>query len=325
MKNRKALIIGIDKYKKHKLTACVNDAISMANLLKDNYDGSKNFDVSLLLDKEATRSGIRRGIRQLFKNDDDIALLYFSGHGVDDDNDGFIVSYDFKVDDWGISMPEILKFVNNSKCKNKIVIFDCCYSGSAGQSGVVGDGSVLSDGTIIFTASRKNETSVIRGNDSNSLFTKLFIQALQGAASDMFGNTSPSSIYSFLDQALGTWEQRPIFKSNVETFISLRSNKPRISIKDVKQLPVLFKDSLSFKLDPSFEPTNFPSSKDRHCEPFKSEEHCLTFATLLSFYKNGLIEPVGEKSMYEAAMQSKSCNLTELGKYYRSLVVAGKI
>ena len=126
--SRKALVIGIDKYTNHPLKACVNDAKCTADLLENNADGTHNFDVKLLLDDEATRANIRKQIRTLFKNDDEIALLYFSGHGIDDENDGFIVSYDYAVDDYGISMPEIVKFVNKSKCKNKIVIFDCCYS-----------------------------------------------------------------------------------------------------------------------------------------------------------------------------------------------------
>lgn len=323
---RKALIIGIDKYKKNPLRACVNDAKCVTDLLEKHEDGTKNFEVKQLLDKAATRANIRRSIRDLFKNDDEIALMYFSGHGVDDDNDGFIASCDYVPDDYGISMPEIVKFVNRSKCKNKIVIFDCCYSGLAGSTGVIGDQSILSEGTIILTASRRNEASMIRQGEPNSVFTKLFLQGLEGAASDMFGNTSPSGIYAFIDKALGVKEQRPFFKSNVGSFISLRQNKAKIELPVLERITLRFsKRSQKLKLNPSFEPTNFSGSKDRNYRPYKNDKNVEIFKDLLIYYKNGLVAPIEEVNMYETAMNSKHCELTKLGKYYFDLVKEGKI
>ncbi|HPX45931.1 MAG TPA: caspase family protein [Bacteroidales bacterium] len=323
---RKALVIGIDNYESAPLRACVNDANCVAELLEKHEDGTKNFDVNFLLNDEATRANIRSGIRKLFKNNDDIALLYFSGHGIDDDNDGFIVSHDYKHDDYGISMPEIMRFVNRSKCKNKIVIFDCCYSGLIANSGMIGDSSIISDGTIVLTASRKDEESYINAGEPNSVFTKLFAMALNGAASDMFGYTSPSSIYSFIDKALGPWEQRPIFKSNVDSFISLRQNAPNITTRELKRITKYFEDKTSkMKLDPSFEPTNYFGSKDRTKEPYCVEENSKIFGDLLLYYKNGLVTPIEEKNMYETAMNFKNCELTKLGQYYHDLVKTNRI
>lgn len=324
--SRKALMIGIDNYEGCKLNACVNDAKALGEALEYNYDDTKNFDVSFLLDAEATRARVRKSIKNLFKGNDDIALLYFSGHGIDDENDGFIVTHDFVEDDWGISMPEILKFVNKSKCKNKIVIFDCCYAGFAGTSGFIGDESILSTGTIILTASRSNETSAIRRTDTNSLFTKLFLEALNGAGSDIFGHTTPSSIYSFIDRALGSWEQRPVFKSNVDSFISLKENKQKISMTKLKRNLNLFRkaDDL-YQLDPSYEPTNYVGSIDRNLKPYRTEEHVKIFKELLELFRVGIIEPVDKENMYEAAMNSKACRLTSLGRYYHTLMKEKKI
>lgn len=319
--SRKALCIGINKYKNHPLKVCVNDASEVTRLLEKNEDGSKNFTVKSLLDKEATRANMRKAIRELFKNSDDIALLYFSGHGVADDNDGFIVSCDYKEDDYGLSMPEIIKFAIKSKCKHKIVIFDCCNAGFAGTSGIIGDQSVLSDGTIILTASRKDEAARIKRGATNSVFTQLFLQALEGTASDIFGNTSPSSIYAFIDKALGEWDQRPFFKSSVESFISLRQNKPKIDINVLKRISNHFySKNRSKKLDPSYEKTNYAGSMDRTLPPYKNEANCEIFEDLLAYYKTGLIEPVEETNMYETAMKSKHCRLTKLGQYYYDLV-----
>ncbi len=324
--NNKALIIGIDKYKDCELHSCEKDANDISNLLQENYDGTKNFDVKTLLNEQATRANIRRNLRELFKHNCDIALFYFSGHGYDDENDGFIVSSDFAIDDYGISMPEIIKFVNKSKAKNKIVILDCCYSGFAGSTGIIGDESLLSEGTIILSASRKDETAAGGRYGQNSVFTGLFIEALDGAASDIFGNTSLSSIYAFIDRALGTWEQRPIFKSNVDSFISLRKNKPSISNKEIKQITNLFSEKNEvLKLDPSYEPTNYDGSRDRHHEPYFIEENGKKFEILQLYNKNGLVVTIEEKNLYETAMNSKNCKLTKLGMYYYDLVKSKKI
>lgn len=320
MKN-KALVIGIDKYKRCELTSCEKDASDISLLLEKNFDGTKNFDVKIILNDQGTRANIRRNLRELFKYDADIALFYFSGHGYDDENDGFIVTSDYAQDDYGISMPEIIKFVNKSSAKNKIVILDCCYAGFAGSSGIIGDESILANGTIIMSASRKNETAVGGYYGENSVFTGLFIEALDGAASDIFGYTSPSSIYAFIDRALGSWQQRPIFKSNVESFISLRKNKPKITLAEIKKITELFPDKNdTIILDPSYEPTNFKGSKDRNHKPYFKQENGVKFKILQLLNRNGLVAPCEEENMYETAMNSKSCQLTKLGKYYYELV-----
>ena len=324
---RKALVIGIDNYPNAALTTCVNDAICVGDLLSKNVDESKNFDVKYLLDQNATRAGVRESVKDLFKNENEVALLYFSGHGSDDDNDGFVCTHDWRPYDLGISMPEIIQFVNKSKCKNKIVIFDCCYSGAmGGASGIIGDQSVLSEGTIILTASRRNEPAVIRHGEPNSLFTRLFVQGLEGAASDIFGETTPSGIYAFIDKALGSWEQRPFFKSNVSSFISLRKNEAIISLQFLKSIMTRFieRDSL-YKLNPSYEPTNIKNGKNRFCEPYAVSTNCEIFKALLMGYKAGIIVPSEKENMYETAMSFSTCQLTKLGQFYFDLVRENKI
>ena len=324
--DNKALIVGIDKYKDCELHSCEKDAKDISRLLQENFDRTNNFDVKTLLNEQGTRANIRKNLRELFKHNCDIALFYFSGHGYDDENDGFIVSFDFATDDYGISMPEIIKFVNKSKAKNKIVILDCCYSGIAGSTGIIGDESLLSNGTIIMSASRRNELAAGGLYGENSVFTGLFIEALDGAASDVFGNTTPSSIYAFIDRALGSWQQRPIFKSNVESFISLRKNKPKIEIAEIKRITELFPNkNESILLDSSYEPTNFKGSKDRNHEPYFKEENGIKFKILQLFNRNGLVVPCEEENMYETAMNNKACQLTKLGKYYYELVKNKKI
>ena len=79
--SRKALMIGIDDYEGCKLSACVNDAKALGEALEYNYDDTKNFDVSFLLDAEATRARVRKSIKNLFK--ETMTLLYYISQGME--------------------------------------------------------------------------------------------------------------------------------------------------------------------------------------------------------------------------------------------------
>ena len=41
--------------------------------------------------------------------------------------------------------------------------------------------------------------------------------------SNINGKITPSSIYAYIDQALGEWDQRPIFKTNVKEFNNIET------------------------------------------------------------------------------------------------------
>jgi hypothetical protein len=94
---RRALVVGIDDYPRAPLKGCVNDADAMAALLARHADGSPNFDVQRLTSDSAsiTRGNLLANIQRLFGHDDaDVALLYFSGHGTENNLDGYLVTPD---------------------------------------------------------------------------------------------------------------------------------------------------------------------------------------------------------------------------------------
>jgi len=316
---RKGLLIGINNYNGHQLNCCVNDVECINEVLSNNYDGSKNFHNTLLLNEMATRAAIKRKIKELFAGDGEVALLYFSGHGFDDDNDGIIVSYDFEKDDYGVKMSEILEEANKSKFMYKIIILDCCHSGFMGNHGIIGDTSSLGNGVVIMTASKKDESSLEVNN--HGVFTNLFLESLIGGASDILGNVTPGTVYSFIDQALGPWSQRPLFKANINSFICLRKNEPKIDIYCLKKITSYFKrDDSIYLLDPSYEKTNIRGSEHKNIPPYANKEHVEIMTILQKYNRNGLLIPVESTDMYFAAMESKGCILTPLGKHYYNMV-----
>jgi len=168
------------------------------------------------------------------------------------------------------------------------------------------------------TASNRDEVSM--ENSGQGLSTSLFLQGLRGSAADITGRVTPAGIYAFIDQSLGAWQQRPVFKTNISHFLSIRDIEPRVPKNILRKLSQYF-DSPSdeFELDPSFEFTNNPCIQHEVVEPYSKEENVNIFKELQLFESVGLIEPVDEDHMYFATMKSKACKLTALGLHYWKL------
>lgn len=314
--HKKALIVGIDNYPSQPLCGCVNDATSIANILETDGNGDPNFEVQLKTDIQS-KSNFKTLIAELFKGKSDIetALFYFSGHGFLNEIGGYLVTPDYSKYDEGISMYEILALANISEVQNKIIILDCCHAGTMGIPMINNPISQLSEGVTILTASRGDELSIeINGH---GVFTNLLLDALNGGAADLRGNISPGSVYAYIDQALGEFYQRPVFKTNVSRFTSLRWVEPQISDVTLRKIKDLFPDPNDhFSLDPSYEETNSKDIKHEIIEPFADPENVKVFKQLQKLQSVGLVVAVDAPFMYFAAMNSKACKLTPLGQHY---------
>lgn len=121
-------------------------------------------------------------------------------------------------------------------------------------SSIINHGATLGEGVTIMTASNRDEYAVEDGITGHGVFTELLIQGLKGGAADVGGNITPASLYSIVDQSLGAWEQRPLFKTNISRFLPLRTIEPKVPISILRKLSLYFEypDS-EFSLNPSFE------------------------------------------------------------------------
>lgn len=316
---RKALVVGIDNYSQCPLRRCCNDADEVAKLLSCNDDGSPNFAVKLQKNI-STKAILRKHIEECFSGDADVALFYYSGHGHIDNVGGYLVTPDFTNYDYGVSLQDVLNIANASRCKDKIIILDSCHSGFMGSISTAGQSTaVINEGVTILTASRSIEASVeINGH---GLFTSLLIEALCGGAADITGYITPGGIYAYIDKALGPWEQRPVFKTNVTRFTPLRKVTPQVDISIIRRICTYFpSEDAEMPIDPSFEPTNSLDVMHEVIQPYANPDNTKIFSDLQKLEGIGLVVPVGEEHMYFAAMRSKTCALTSIGKQYWRLV-----
>ncbi len=311
---RKALIVGIDYYESiTPLYGCVNDSYSVKNVLERHSDGTLNFSIKHFSasndDSKITRAILKDNVNDLFKDDCDIALFYFAGHGYIENTGGYLLTSECTRGDDGLSLDEVLTIANDSRAKSKIIVLDSCHSGIAGTPSNLNGKSLLNEGVTILTAS--SDTQYASEENGHGIFTTLFVDALNGSASNLVGDITPGSIYAHIDQSLGPWEQRPIFKTNVKTFITLRKVNPPITLSDLKQINKLFDNpALEFQLDPSFEPNS----------DIPDKENIKKFQILQKYNRVNLVIPIDEEHMYFAAINSTSCKLTALGVHYWNLV-----
>lgn len=142
---------------------------------------------------------------------------------------------------------------NGSSARHRIVILDSRYSGAAGSVAGMENHAAIAEGVTILTASRSDQPSLER--KGHGVFTSLLINALEGAAANLTGSITPGSVYAHIDQSLGMWDQRPVFKTNTDSFVSLREVDPAISLDDLRKLKKLFPtEDYEYRLDPSYEP-----------------------------------------------------------------------
>ncbi|KAG8754566.1 hypothetical protein FRC14_004946 [Serendipita sp. 396] len=154
-----ALIIGIDEYAAPEvapLLGAVADARAMKCYLRDKLCVPEA-NIRTLLDTQATRSDIIKGIRELTNNPsitrNDPILIFYAGHGTEatppKDWDAeqskieMIVPQDYRMMKDGkrvhcipdLSIGILLEDLANAKGNNITVILDCCHSGSGTRDG----------------------------------------------------------------------------------------------------------------------------------------------------------------------------------------------
>lgn len=324
---RKALIVGIDHYLHiGSLSGCVNDAHAVRQMLERHADGTINFATPKLLTgtgptELVDRATLKDAVRELFASDAEIALFYFAGHGHVEDTGGFLCPSESRSGDDGVALAEIMTLAGKSPAKNRIILLDSCHSGIASDRSSDSGLAEIKQGTTILTASTAEQYALEVPGGGAGVFTRLLVDALGGAAANLVGDITPGSIYAHIDQSLGPWAQRPVFKTSVRAFVSLRKATPPISLAELQQLATHFpRADYGFPLDPSFEPHRSEEERNNPDIPPPDSKNTAIFAVLQNYVKVNLVRPVGTPHMWHAAMQSKSCELTVLGQHYRNLV-----
>lgn len=248
----------------------------------------------------------------MFNDDVEVCLFYFAGHGYKDDTSAYLSTYDYTSNNPGVALDYLLKKVNASKCKNKIIILDCCHAGNIGKNfNFLDNVSIIGDGVILLASCKDSKKALEENN--HGVFTGLILEGLNGTAADILGRVYLLPLYSYVSRSLNSWKQRPILKCNITHDLVIRKSKPRVKLSVLKTAMRLFKNiDDSIQLDPTY--YDFTKGFDPlNIMPIKSDED--KFKLFLDLYKNQLIT-TSSSSLFLVARNSNYINLTYEGKFY---------
>jgi hypothetical protein len=305
------------------LSWCQEDALAMQDVLAFHEDHAPNFACRVLLGgqragvgpepdltvsyERVTFNSLHRALEELFAFDG-MVLFYFSGHGYPGEQGVFLVTQDGNEVLPGIVLRDVLLMANASPAAEVVLIIDSCFSSALAEAERVGDlpDFHLRPGITLLAASMAGQQA--REISGHGVFTHLVIGALKGGASDVRGQISAASIYAYVEQALGPWDQRPIYRSNASQLSTIRCFTPDVSDEELRRLPCFFptSDHLFF-LDPSYEVTRVAEATPEHIRIFK----------LFKRYQVArLLRPSMGEDLYFAALRGHSVELTPLGQFY---------
>ena len=176
--------VGISKYNSKKVSNLKKpkkDAKAFAKL----FEGRRNTEVQLLLNKNATKQGICSSIKSFFGKADknDVVILYYSGHGYEG---GFCANdFVFGEETGHLFYDEIAKLLAQCDAFGKIVFADACHAGGIRTIKPVKpeNNSNHSMKQVVFClACRNDQSSYENIFHKNSIFTTYLLKAFAGDA-----------------------------------------------------------------------------------------------------------------------------------------------
>src|SRR5262245_1805066 len=203
MAGKFALIVGNSQYEDSslgRLTAPAVDVHGLEEVLKAPDIGQFD-DVTTLIDQDF--ASVRRAVARFYdlRQRDDLLFLYFSGHGVKDEQGHLYLALrdtDSRLlSGTAIETLFISGQMDRSFSKRQVLVLDCCHSGAfahgtkAAQGLSVGTAEAFEGtglGRVVLTATDSTQYALegnqVIGNAQHSLFTHFLIDGLKTGAAD---------------------------------------------------------------------------------------------------------------------------------------------
>lgn len=194
-----ALLIGVSEYGEglSNLPGTLEDLQAMQRVLENPQIGG--FDKVEVL-PNPNRTDMERAIETLFNEDrrrDDLVLLYFSGHGVRDDNGTLYFATKITEKNsqgrirtsTAVSSRALQDYMTPSRSKRQVLILDCCFSGAFAQDMKAKADEAIdvktqlgSEGRAVLTSSTATQVSFEK--EGASVYTRYLVQGLETGAAD---------------------------------------------------------------------------------------------------------------------------------------------
>ncbi len=207
--NKWAIIVGVNAYDDEAirdLTCSVADARAMYDVLVDPDCGGFSPDSVLLLTdgdvSPPTFSNIHRALGMVgqMAGPEDVVLFYFSGHGIEEGGEGYLLPSDAQLPSvrWtAVPLAAVRNVRERSGCRVQICIVDACRSDlTADHKGTDGLSEAMqaalfadAEGIAVMSSASAGQASYEDSDTGRSVYTQFLVEALGGAAdAELAGN-----------------------------------------------------------------------------------------------------------------------------------------
>jgi hypothetical protein len=223
LQNLYVLAVGINNYSDTRirpLGSAVNDATDIAEFFKGQEKKTySKVEVSLFTDQNAKYAQVKKRMGELRQQATarDTVLLFFAGHGFNQDGSYFIPLADSERDNFeatALSQQDLTSFVGRTRARS-LVFVDTCHAGailgenasdlSSSMDALTNSLSVAAlalgagkNDRIVLAASQGSQFAQERSNLRNGVFTHILLQALRGQAADEFGEVYINSLIAYV-------------------------------------------------------------------------------------------------------------------------------
>lgn len=215
-----------------KLGQAAKDAsdFAAAVMARPNTQYSRVCDPVVLTDRAATAAGIKSALVGLARQteQDDVVMLFFSGHGAEEGRKVYFLPSDAEKDNYfttGVKFDDIRDMMDNLVAKQcRVVIFmDTCHSGAMFNTKGANDNFTIASPDVVgFYSSTRSEKSNESEKWSNGIFTKALIDGINGAAADAQQRVTIQELDNYVKKVVDRetqGRQSPIVENRVGDFI----------------------------------------------------------------------------------------------------------
>jgi uncharacterized caspase-like protein len=195
MSRKVALLIGVSEYGEGipSLSAPINDVAAMKRVLEDPNMGGFD-EVETLINPDL--AAMQTAVQQIFANchRDDLVLLFFSGHGITDDNNRLYLATKGTSKDFYKATSVPASFIQDISlecyAKRQVIVLDCCYSGAFAEGwqtksvGIDLEKELGAEGRVVLTSSTATQTSFQQEDEELSLYTQYLVEGMETGAAD---------------------------------------------------------------------------------------------------------------------------------------------
>ena len=230
------ILVGIGSYTTMpSLKYTDDDAFRLHSYFKSPAGGAlPDSQIRVLIDEDATKANIMETLNDFGAKagKNDMLMFFFSGHGIN----GAFLPQDYDGGYRVLKHSDILKVMESSQAKSKVVIADACHSGSFTAKGESYESTLNSlysafnnsrGGTLLLLSSKAEEVSVESEGFRQGVFSHYLIMGLKGKANvDNDDIITVEEIYNYVYTNVRLFtnnQQTPVIRGNFDKKMPLGS------------------------------------------------------------------------------------------------------